>query len=489
MIAVMRRRYGTRFILLVGSPNRVASVMPWCTPADQVLVLSELREQALASPVTEDGTYATARARERQYGLTYMRDILMQDRSIAGYFGNFAPNSPFSQKKPPPLSELYREVNWYFDYFERLFDERQIDFVWAQPGGIYNAPIVYVSLHRNLPVTYPINARISTLYSFVSDPFQGSHWIEQAYRRLQDLEVSPIEPESYAFSRKILAESDRLGSFSHLLRETIRHIKIRMHWWLLDLRRWRRGQRLPLTSVLQWNWHAWRCHLWLSKNCEHDIEEVTKRSYALFLLQVEPELTTLSYAKEFNNTAALVQHVAASLPAGMNLVVKEHFANIGNRSIDFYERIKRFPNAVLAHHSIPGITLTKTCDLVCTLNGTVGIEAVQLGRPVVVFSLHSHYDFLPGVTVVRDLTLLPGIIHKVLDSYDASASAAARLAGARYNEAIKSISFDVPNARERGGVGSLADDQAERAVDLLVDNAAWQLQRARARRASHRVPA
>src|SRR5690606_12073519 len=97
--------------------------------------------------------------------------------------------------------------------------------------------------------------------------------------------------------------------------------------------------------------------------------DVTRRPFILFLLQVEPEWTTLTQAKNFNNTLALIQQLSSKLPAGHRLVVKEHITNVGNRRRDFYERILRIPTVIFAHYEIPGIDLLKRCSAVATISG------------------------------------------------------------------------------------------------------------------------
>jgi hypothetical protein len=197
----------------------------------------------------------------------------------------------------------------------------------------------------------------------------------------------------------------------------------------------------------------------------------------LFLLQVEPELTTLSFAKEFNNTEAIVRQLALAMPAGFRLVVKEHIMNVGNRAAQFYRSLLRLPNVVLADHQLRGIDLAARARAVATLTGTIGIEATMLGKHAIVFSEHTHYGFLPNVHVVDRLQDLPAIVAEAVRERSPQEIERIRLDGARFKRAAISLSYDVPDAKERRGKGGLAPDQAERAVDLLIDNVGAQRDR------------
>jgi hypothetical protein len=191
----------------------------------------------------------------------------------------------------------------------------------------------------------------------------------------------------------------------------------------------------------------------------------------LFLLQFEPEFTTLSLAREFNNTRAILQQMALSLPADYRLVVKEHATNIGNRDIGFYKDLVRLPNVVLADYRIPGLTLAARAAAVSTVSGTVAVEATLMGKPVVIFAEHVEYGFLPNISTVTAMRDLPEILAKATAPQSPQAVESTRRAGARFREAIAAISFDAPGTPVfRGQSDDIAPHQAGRAVDLLVEN-------------------
>lgn len=201
---------------------------------------------------------------------------------------------------------------------------------------------------------------------------------------------------------------------------------------------------------------------------ERNVAKIIERPYVLFLLSLEPEYTTLTLAKEFNNTEAIVRQMALCLPAGMRLVVKEHVTNIGNRSADFYRRLLRLPNVILADHRLPGVALAAKAEAVAAVSGTIGIEGSMLGKDVIGFSDRTEYAFLPNVHIVRSFHDLPEILRHAVRRKTEAEILKTRRDIARFKKAMLSISYDVPEGVEMGGNGMLSPVEADKAVDALA---------------------
>ena len=99
----------------------------------------------------------------------------------------------------------------------------------------------------------------------------------------------------------------------------------------------------------------------------------------------EPEFSVQGRSKEFSDQEAILKAIATSLPYGTKLVYKEH-GTIGARSTSFYKRINHLPNVIMAHPSLRGIDLARNAICVLTFGGTVALEALNFGKPVIVFS-------------------------------------------------------------------------------------------------------
>ncbi len=109
------------------------------------------------------------------------------------------------------------------------------------------------------------------------------------------------------------------------------------------------------------------------------------RPYACYFLHVQPEYSIEGLAAEYQDQVALIRTLAAALPAGMRLLVKEHRPMVGRRPPSFYDELSAVPNTRLISDAVHSQALVEGASLVATLTGTVGIEALCHGKPVLVF--------------------------------------------------------------------------------------------------------
>jgi hypothetical protein len=62
-------------------------------------------------------------------------------------------------------------------------------------------------------------------------------------------------------------------------------------------------------------------------------------------------------------------------------VVKEHWAGIGFRSMDFVRRLRKLPGLLVAKYTMSSRELIQRASLTCAVTGTAALEAFFLGRP------------------------------------------------------------------------------------------------------------
>ena len=98
----------------------------------------------------------------------------------------------------------------------------------------------------------------------------------------------------------------------------------------------------------------------------------------------------------------MIAWVSKSLPADGILVVKEQPIAFGIRSIHYYNNLRRMPNVVLADPQIPSWEWIRTADVVVTITGSAGFEAVYFDRPVLSFGQHQVINHLPSVRYAHD---------------------------------------------------------------------------------------
>ena len=139
-----------------------------------------------------------------------------------------------------------------------------------------------------------------------------------------------------------------------------------------------------------------------------------RRPFVLFAPHYQPEAATLAAAPVWSDMLGLVRILSASLPAGYQLVVKDHPAIGGYRPTSFYREAARLPNVVLLPENYSSIELLQQCKMAATVTGTVGLQALLFGKPVLLFG-PVYFDCVEGVIrPPADLNDLPMLMKDVL---------------------------------------------------------------------------
>ncbi len=120
--------------------------------------------------------------------------------------------------------------------------------------------------------------------------------------------------------------------------------------------------------------------------------------FALYPLHFEPEIALQIFARPLQNQIEVVRTLALSLPAGMQLVVKEHPRAVGFRPLGYYRKLLEIPNVLLADAATPSVSYLRYASLVAVITGNIGLEAVTLRKPVIVLG-ETDISELPDVMV------------------------------------------------------------------------------------------
>ncbi len=118
--------------------------------------------------------------------------------------------------------------------------------------------------------------------------------------------------------------------------------------------------------------------------------------YVYFALHMQPEASSMPQAGIFADQLLAVTTLAAALPEGWVLAVREHPSQFQDhfmspagrwhfRDPSDYEELAKVPGVVLVSMETPTHELVAGSRLVATLTGTVGWEALRAGRPCLTF--------------------------------------------------------------------------------------------------------
>lgn len=146
------------------------------------------------------------------------------------------------------------------------------------------------------------------------------------------------------------------------------------------------------------------------------VNEIPANEKFLFYpMHLEPEAVVLYLADGiYKNQTKLIENIAASLPAGYYLYVKDHPHSYAYRDAIDYKRLLKVPNIRLLNQSIPAKTIIAQAQGVVTLNGTAGFEAMLMGKQAYCFG-QNMYSFMTRIHKVKNIRDLRQIIYDSID--------------------------------------------------------------------------
>ncbi len=160
-------------------------------------------------------------------------------------------------------------------------------------------------------------------------------------------------------------------------------------------------------------------------------------NYVYMPLHLIPESTVFVKASYYVDECNLIEQVSKSLPVGWRLYVKEHQAMLGERSIEFYKKVKELHNVRLVqvnYYDDPKPWLMKAKGVV-TIVGTTAFEAALLGKKSILFG-DVPFALIDGITRVRSFEDLPQLIRDFGDVDNKHSCAA-------YLQTVKDIGFEL----------------------------------------------
>jgi len=148
--------------------------------------------------------------------------------------------------------------------------------------------------------------------------------------------------------------------------------------------------------------------------------DVSRRSvpsdwpYFVYVLHHPADSQLLLRGRQFCDQVALCRLLAANMPAGTRLVVKEHPVNPGMLAIADMRRMRRlYANLAFADYSSSFRELVRGASGVITINSTAGLEAAILGVPVIVLGEGIYRD-APFTHTVTDFAALTDMLTSIL---------------------------------------------------------------------------
>lgn len=333
-------------------------------------------------------------------------DIIRTDRHIGL---GFVTETVFMRSRfrlaftfPQSIDLVIRLLGFYDDQLRRYRPIAALAF----PACVRMASLVALCERDRIPFRQLVCSRVGNAACWTDDWFNTPHGLEAAYGAAL-AEVRARDPAW--LSGKVRAAGPRpfnaqiwfdqagpdlkLGYLLKRLRNVFKFAAIR---WIKRPPPSAYGDYLVRDRlwliVNRWLWRRWSVRQ-APVMPSHD----AGMPYVFFPLPIEPETTLETEAQEWNQPLALIDLLAKCVPTGWAVVVKEHPMATAPRRAGFWDRVGSYPNVVVAAPGEPGEDILANARVVAVINGTLGIQAAIVGKPVVTPHRHFLANMLPHV--------------------------------------------------------------------------------------------
>ncbi|MFA5317853.1 MAG: hypothetical protein WC323_00025 [Patescibacteria group bacterium] len=402
---------------------------------------------------------------EKEYGLPNLWPYIELDRIIRSnqLVRAYPHDSPSYSHE-----EMARIIQVTAKAIIKFLDKEKPDVVIFSAIGAIGSLLLYnIAKKKNIKTLVIHNSRVGIKYN-LSDNYKNFSYVNGIFKKLQANEISlPKHKAAALASLKKFQDNpkpnrsvdepefhptNRKRHFSFLLPKKL---SWSIYWRIKMIVRYILNPNRSDYSNINPFWEIWdnlkkKIRILIGLNNLYDDVKM-KEDFALFPLHLDPEITTLLYAPFYKDQLWLVKQAAQSLPLNFKLYVKEHPAMAGCRKRYFYKELKKIPNVKLIRPGINNLPLIDQAKLIITISGTTGWEAVQLKKPVIVFS-DIFYSQLPMVKKCTAIEDLPRLVKEQLNNFKHDESALVNFLTAIYKE---SIDIDLTQLWQVEGAGQI----------------------------------
>lgn len=148
---------------------------------------------------------------------------------------------------------------------------------------------------------------------------------------------------------------------------------------------------------------------------KHVREPDLTKPYVYFPLHYQPEATTWPQSGAFGDQELMVQLLSACLPAGVQILIKEH-PNQGEicRNEAFYSALLALPNVVFVPKAMDTYTLIDSAVCVASGVGSAIFEGMMRSKPSIMFG-HFFYQYAKTVHCVRSVEDCKRAVKKIFE--------------------------------------------------------------------------
>jgi hypothetical protein len=367
---------------------------------------------------------------EREYGLPSLWPCLAVDRVVMS--NQLVREYPHDEPRYTH-EEMLRLLQVYAKALTKFLDEERPDYIFFGPIGSVSAYLLYrmakkrdvktfvlqMSSTRN---RYVLSETFDT-FTGVNDLFNGDRSVltqspeyAKAMEFLTQFREKPLpyfdkstpalQPVSRRSQLKFLNPAKAAKAISVIARNVRDFLKSDGRDDYSTIRPWDAIKDLIMRKTRNI----------VGLNDLYDAFTPDDEDFVFFPLHYEPEISLLLQASTQTDQLALIRHIARSLPVQYKLYVKDHPEMTQYRPRAYYKALKKHPNVKLIDAAVSSFAITPKTNLVATITGSTGWEAVMLKKPVISFG-HQFYNELSMVSYCGRMEDLPQLMKEKLNQH------------------------------------------------------------------------
>ena len=327
--------------------------------------------------------------------------------------------------KDKSKEEIYKQLSYYIFAWENILIKEKPDFIVTETvTGAWNYIPYAIAPAFNAQYLGYLFTKNTNKYFFTKDLYGNFPEMEDRFKELLNREIHPEELKKAEEFISIFKEKHmvpiymkttsalpKIHNFFNPYRITINILK--------DIKTF---QKVKNDYKIDFRLNGYKrdfqrlIRIIYTKTFNVFKKPTLSEKYILYPLQYQPEATTDIWSAYYTDQLMTIQHIAKSLPIDCKLYVKEHYAVLGSKPINFYKRIQKLPNVVLIDPWLGINELIKNSQAITILTGTTGLEAIIWEKPVIIFG-RVFFDIYPDLLKVSNIAELPEIINHALNHF------------------------------------------------------------------------
>ncbi|OGJ60214.1 hypothetical protein A2635_05610 [Candidatus Peribacteria bacterium RIFCSPHIGHO2_01_FULL_51_9] len=354
------------------------------------------------------------------------------------------PQWPVNQRK-----ELYHDMLRYWGGVLEKFSPDAIIFQ-SVPHQLFDFVLYEIARRRHLRTLILDSIWQDERYQLIEDYREGSGALARSRDGDRRGSLDDLSPEmrAYYLDHKESSNPVPLSMSVFLKTHTLRHnLRRLLHVSARFIRDGTIFERAALKIVKMMKssmLDEYRAH-----QCPVDLAAL----FVYFPLHYQPELTTSPLAGVFVDQVLAIKILAAALPDGWELYVKEHPAQMGvhggnptpARYRGFYKAIAEVPRVRLIPISTNTFELCDSAKTTATLTGTAAWESILRGKAALVFG-YPWFMHAPGILRVESVEDCQRALHTIIEGFAPSEADISKYLHAIEHTTVK----DNPQARTPG---------------------------------------